>query len=161
MGKLVASVAIVILSTAAIAHGDDHKPGATAAVTKEQQAWGIAGDASSVTRTVVVRMSDAMRFAPDRLEVEQGQTIRIVVRNRGKLKHEFVLGTRAELDAHAAMMEKFPGMEHDEPYLVHVPPGQSREIVWNFNRAGVFLFGCLIAGHYSAGMIGEVKVLAR
>ena len=39
-------------------------------------------------------------------------------------------------------------------------PGQTGEIVWTFNRAGHFNFACLIAGHYQAGMVGRVKVLA-
>jgi uncharacterized cupredoxin-like copper-binding protein len=71
-----------------------------------------------------------------------------------------VLGTREELDAHAALMVKFPGIEHDEPYMAHVPPGKTGEIIWTFNRAGDFDFACLIAGHYQAGMVGKVKVTA-
>ena len=69
-----------------------------------------------------------------------------------------VLGTKRELEAHAALMLKFPGMEHDEPYMAHVRPGQRGEIVWTFNRAGEYEFACLIAGHYQAGMFGRVTV---
>ncbi len=61
----------------------------------------------------------------------------------------------------AALMVKFPDMQHDEPYMAHVPPGQTGEIVWTFNRAGTFGFACLIAGHYQAGMVGQVVVTAR
>jgi uncharacterized cupredoxin-like copper-binding protein len=74
--------------------------------------------------------------------------------------HEFVLGTREELDAHAALMKRFPTMEHDEPYMVHVAPGKTGEIIWTFNRAGEFDFACLIPGHYDLGMVGKVKVSA-
>jgi uncharacterized cupredoxin-like copper-binding protein len=102
-----------------------------------------------------------MRFSPDQLEVKQGETIRFVHRNEGKMMHEFVLGTRKELDAHAAMMIKFPGMQHDEPYMAHVGPGQGGEIIWTFNQAGDFEFACLIAGHYQAGMVGQIRVLAE
>ena len=49
-------------------------------------------------------------------------------------------------------------MEHDEPYMAHVPPGQTGEIVWTFNRAGRFEFACLIAGHYQDGMKGVITV---
>ena len=52
----------------------------------------------------------------------------------------------------------FPDMEHDEPYMAHVPPGQTGEIVWTFNRAGRFEFACLIAGHYQGGMKGIIDV---
>jgi uncharacterized cupredoxin-like copper-binding protein len=48
-------------------------------------------------------------------------------------------------------------MEHDEPYMAHVPPGKTGEIVWTFNRAGRFEFACLIAGHYPS-MVGTIDV---
>ena len=62
------------------------------------------------------------------------------------------------LDEHAEAMLRFPGMEHDEPYMAHVAPGQSGEMIWTFNRAGEFDFACLIAGHYQAGMVGTIRV---
>lgn len=153
------SAGLMTVPQLACAHGDETH--ATAgAVKKEQKAWGIAGDATAAKRTIEFKMSDAMRFAPDRIAVKQGETVRIVLRNEGKQLHEFVLGTRKELDEHAALMLKFPGMEHDEPYMAHVPPGKTGEIVWTFNRAGDFDFACLIAGHYQAGMVGKVSVAA-
>jgi uncharacterized cupredoxin-like copper-binding protein len=72
-----------------------------------------------------------------------------------------VIGTKKVLDEHAKMMEKFPNMEHDEPYMAHVAPGKTGEIIWTFNRAGEFDFACLIAGHYSAGMKGVIRVAAK
>jgi len=101
-----------------------------------------------------------MRFTPDRIQVKQGETVKISIRNEGQVMHEFVLGTKKELDNHAALMMKFPGMEHSEPYMAHVAPGKTGEITWTFNRPGDFDFACLIAGHYQAGMVGKVKVVA-
>ncbi len=158
---LVAALGLAIAASAAMAHGDEaHKKVATDPARKEQKAWGIAGDDKAVTRTIEIRMGDNMRFTPDVIDVREGETIRLTHRNDGKLKHEFVLGTKQELDEHAALMVKFPNMEHDEPYMAHVPPGKRGEIVWAFNRAGEFDFACLIAGHYQAGMVGKVRVLA-
>ena len=131
------------------------------ATVKEQKDWGIAGDAKAVTRTIEVRMSDEMRFSPAVIEVREGETLRLVHRNGGKQLHEFVLGTQAELEAHAALMQKFPNMEHDEPYMAHVGPGKRSEMIWNFNRAGEFEFACLIPGHFQAGMVGKIKVIAK
>jgi hypothetical protein len=71
-------------------------------------------------------MIDAMRFEPDRLDVRQGETVRFVVRNTGKVMHEFVIGTAQELAKHAALMKQFPNMEHDEPYMAHVAPREDR-----------------------------------
>ena len=146
----------------AAAHGPAaHLKAKTEAVRKEQKEWGIAGDAQAVTRTIEIRMSDKMRFTPDLIDVREGETVRLVHRNGGKVLHEFMLGTRQELEAHAALMLKFPNMEHDEPYMAHIGAGQKGEIVWTFNRAGEFDFACLIPGHYQAGMIGKVRVSAR
>ncbi len=150
-----------LAAIAASAHSEKDHVEKAGPVVKEQKDWGIAADAKAVKRTVEFRMTDNMRFIPDRLEVKQGETIRIVIKNEGKLLHEFVLGTKDELDKHAALMLKFPTMEHDEPYMAHVPPGKTGEIVWTFNRAGDFDFACLIAGHYQAGMVGKVKVSAN
>ena len=146
----------------AIAHGEKgHDTKAPAAVKKEQQEWGIAGDARAAKRTVEIRMADHMRFTPDKLDVKQGETIRFVLKNDGKLMHELVIGTKKVLDEHARLMEKFPNMEHDEPWMAHVAPGKAGEIIWTFNRAGEFDFACLIAGHYSAGMKGVIRVAAK
>ncbi|QNH04770.1 cupredoxin family protein [Pseudomonas sp. B11D7D] len=126
----------------------------------EQKPWGIAGQADQVDRTVEIRMGDNMRFSPERLQVKQGETIRFVHHNDGKLLHEFVLGTRQTLDEHAAEMLKAPGMAHGEAYMAHVAPKAQGEMIWTFNRAGEFEFACLIAGHYQAGMRGSIEVLA-
>ncbi len=151
-------LALAAFSGSVAAHGKEHHGKPAAAVKKEQKAWGIAGDAKQVSRTVTLKMSDDMRFTPDRVEVKRGETIRFVVQNDGKVLHELVIGTKQELDEHAALMLKFPNMEHDEPYMAHVDPGKKGEIVWTFNRAGDFDFACLIAGHYQAGMVGKIKV---
>lgn len=140
----------------ALAHGEETHPGGPA--KKEQKPWGIAGERAAARRRIEVGMSDDMRFTPARIEVRQGETVRFVFRNRGQTLHEFVLGTKAVLEEHAALMMKFPDMEHDEPYMAHVAPGTSGEIVWTFNRAGEFDFACLIPGHYQAGMVGQVVV---
>jgi uncharacterized cupredoxin-like copper-binding protein len=140
------------------AHTDKPHAHKAGPVRKEQKDWGIAGDAKNAKRSIAVGMADNMRFTPDRIQVRQGETLKFVVRNTGKVMHEFVIGTKAENAQHAEMMAKFPNMEHDEPYMAHVPPGKTGEIVWTFNRAGEFEFACLIAGHYQAGMVGTVQV---
>lgn len=156
---LSATLLALFAATFAYAHGDEHKGmKANSAVKKEQKEWGIAGDARGVKRVVVVTMSDNMRFTPDKIDVRLGETIKLVIKNEGNLLHEMVIGTRKVLDEHAALMAKFPNMEHDEPYMVHVSPGKTGEVIWNFNKAGEFDFACLIAGHYQAGMVGKINV---
>ena len=143
----------------ALAHGEAHAASPKrASVAHEQTRFGIAGDPAKASRTVVVEMSDEMRFSPEALVVRRNETVRFVVRNRGAVMHEMVIGTPEELAEHAALMKRFPDMEHDAPHMAHVKPGASGEIVWNFNRAGTFEFACLAPGHFEAGMIGRVVV---
>ena len=158
MALSAAAAAMPLLATPARAHIDKPHAPKKGPVVKEQKDWGIAGDAKSAKRSIEVGMADNMRFTPERIEVRQGETVKFVVRNTGKVMHEFVIGTKAENAKHAEMMVKFPNMEHDEPYMAHVPPGKTGEIVWTFNRAGQFEFACLIAGHYQGGMVGTVMV---
>ena len=55
-------------------------------------------------------------------------------------------------------MQKTPEMEHKDPNQVRVAPGQVGEVVWHFTKAGKVDFGCLMPGHYDAGMKGTVEV---
>ena len=146
----------------AMAHGDaDPKAGGAAKRDHHAEALGKPGIAANVGRTVDVVMSDAMRFSPARLSARQGETVRFVLKNEGRLKHEMVLGSIAELKAHAALMVRFPEMEHAEPNQASVEPGASGELIWQFTRAGTIAFACLQPGHYEAGMKGRVMVAGQ
>lgn len=155
--RFIAALAALIMAGAAAAAGEHGGHGGQG---DKQSSLGEPGKASEVKRTIVVDMTDSMRFKPEMIDVQQGETIRFVVRNSGRLKHEMVLGTPKELRAHYAMMLKMPEMEHDEENMVTVEPGKTGEIIWHFTRARVVDFGCLQPGHYGAGMKGQVRVTA-
>jgi uncharacterized cupredoxin-like copper-binding protein len=147
------------LPPAAWAHGETHGAAKAAApISTEQHPWGRQGDPKKATRTLRVTMSDTMRFDPAQLTLKRGETVTFVVHNAGKLMHEFVIGTPDALEEHAQMMKKHPGMEHDEPYMAHVAPGKTQRISWTFDQAGEFLAGCLVAGHWDAGMRARLQV---
>ena len=146
-------------SALAAAHGEKAHTAPKIDYSKaEEHPFGRAADPARAARTVRVRMTDQMRFEPAEITVKRGEVVRFVPVNRGKVMHEMVLGTMDELKKHAEMMRKHPGMEHDEPHMAHVAPGKSGEVGWQFTKAGEFFYGCLIPGHFEAGMIGKVKV---
>lgn len=149
----------IALAPAALAHGEKPHAATTVDYSKaEPTAFGIAADPSEAQRTIRVEMRDTMRFIPEHITVREGQIVRFIAENDGQVLHEMVLGTREELDKHAELMRRFPGMEHDELHMTHVKPGASGEIGWRFTRPGTFYYGCLIPGHYEAGMVGKVTV---
>jgi uncharacterized cupredoxin-like copper-binding protein len=131
------------------------------AISTHEHPWGREGDPAKASRTIAIDMSDALRFTPSRVRVTEGETVRFIAANSGKLMHEMVIGTEADLRRHAEMMKKFPDMEHAEPYMAHVRPGERRTIAWTFTRPGTFMFGCLVPGHFDAGMKGTIVVTAR
>ena len=120
---------------------------------------GKPGIAANVTRTIYITMSDKNRFTPNSIKVKQGETIRFVVKNAGKKKHEMVIGSVEDIKAHNELMERFPGMEHDEPNMVDLQSGEKGEIIWQFTEVGQFQFACLVTGHFEAGMKGVINVV--
>ena len=152
------AMSLIALGSVAFAHGDDDHGKAGASHEGHASALGKPGDPKKVSRTVEITMSDAMRFTPASVAAKRNETIRFVLKNEGKLKHEMVLGTIKELKEHAALMLKFPEMEHADPNQASVEPGKTGELIWQFTKAGTFDFACLQAGHYEAGMTGQVMV---
>ncbi len=159
LNKLLA-IGLIAIGGVAFAHGgEDHDKKAGASSHEgHASALGKPGDPKMASRTVEITMSDAMRFSPSSVSVKRNETIRFVLKNEGQLKHEMVLGTIKELKEHAALMLKFPEMEHADPNQASVEPGKTSELVWQFTKAGTFDFACLQPGHYDAGMKGNVVV---
>jgi len=152
LNNIIAALFIVFLSSFANASGE-HAGG-----HKEADSIGQPGKAENINRTITITMLDSMRYSPASVSVKQGETIKFIVKNSGKIKHEMVLGTAKELKEHYELMKKNPEMEHADENMVTVPPGESGEIIWQFTKAGKIDFACLIPGHYDAGMKGTVKV---
>ena len=148
----VCSIALTLGSAPVNAHGDDkHHAG-------HDDGFGEPGNPAKVSRSIDVDMADTMRFTPAQVTVKKGETVRFVVKNSGKVKHEMVLGTVKELREHAELMKKFPEMEHEDPNQITLDPGQTGDLVWQFTRAGTFDFACLQPGHFEAGMRGKIAV---
>jgi uncharacterized cupredoxin-like copper-binding protein len=151
--KSTAMAALVALAAASASAAGNHAGG-----HGHDDAIGKPGVAANATRAVKVDMTDGMRFNPSSIDVKQNETVRFVVTNSGKLKHELVLGTEKELKAHYEAMKKNPEMEHADPNMVTLAGGRTGEIVWQFTRAGKVDFACLQPGHYDAGMKGAVNI---
>ena len=158
---IIAVAAIAALPLAALAHGtNDHAKSANAAISTDEHAFGVEGNPKMASHTIRISMDDTMHYSRPEIRVRQGETVTFVISNKGKLLHELVIGTEDELRKHAELMRKNPDMEHDEPYMAHVKPGATETMTWRFTEAGTFLFGCLVAGHFEAGMKGRIVVAA-
>jgi len=161
INRYVVAAFVAVVSSGAWAH-ESHSHGVAAQADYAkgpQTALGRAADPAKAIRTIAVEMSDQMRFLPSQITVKRGDIVRFVPVNHGKVMHEMVLGTSAELYQHAEMMKKNAAMKHDAPNMAHVAPGTNGVIGWQFDNAGEFFFGCLIPGHFDSGMVGRIVVI--
>lgn len=128
-------------------HGDTHASMA-----------GKPGDPAKVGRTIKITALDTMRYDKKEIQAKPGETIRFVVTNAGKIKHEFTIGTREEQTEHAKMMASMPGMQHEDGNSISLEPGEAKELIWQFGKAGAVEIACHVPGHFEAGMMAKVLV---
>lgn len=114
----------------------------------------------NVDRTVSVSMLDSMRFefSPRLDKLKNGESIRFIVSNDGKIQHEFTIGNAEEQKAHAEMMRQMSDMHHEDPNAVSLEPGQKASLAWRFKGKDTVVFACNIPGHFEAGMHHSVKI---
>lgn len=136
---------------------------------------GHAGDPADVDRTVEITMRDNT-FEPEKLSIEEGETVRFVVTNKGEFVHEFNIATAAMHSSHQTeMMEMMQkgvlgvdrihhdkmgehGMRHDHANSILLEPGQKGEVVWTFDTHAELEFACNVPGHYESGMKGPIRL---
>ena len=149
--NILIAIPSILMAMGAMASGNH-------AGSHDDTAIGKPGVAAKVTRTITVDMTDDMKFHSSEIAAKQGETIRFIAKNSGKVKHEMVLGTQKDLKDHYEVMKKNPEMEHADANMVTVAPGKSGEIIWQFTKTGKVDFACLQPGHFDAGMKGLVNV---
>jgi len=105
-------------------------------------------------RTVEIEARDTA-FNTRAIRVHAGLTLRLVITNKGELRHEFAIGTLVEQRAHRAMMRQMPDMKHADDDMLTLEPGETRVLVHRFGLDTDMTFACNIPGHAEAGMTGR------
>ncbi len=112
-------------------------------------------------RTVVIDMDDSLRFAPAHWEAAEGEELRLLVVNSGKVRHELVIGDEKALTEHARLMRESPHGHHHSDNAVSVEPGQAQVLRWSFKTPGIWGMACFEPGHFEAGMAGQIVVAPK
>ena len=107
---------------------------------------------------ITVTLSDAMRFTPDAITVQAGETVTFVVRNDGVAVHEFFVGTEEDQADHAAEMA-MGAMSHGHDNALSLKAGERGSLTMTFPEAASLLIGCHEPGHYEAGMKATLTVV--
>jgi len=108
----------------------------------------VAGTVAS-PRVVRISATAGLRFLPDAVAVQQGETITFEVTSVGPLVHEFMVGPAADVAADT------PGT----PEVADIGMMETRSLTYTVDGPGPYAFACHVAGHYEAGMEGTIVVL--
>ncbi len=109
-------------------------------------------------RVIEIVALDELRFEPERVTVQAGETVRFVVTNEGEAVHDFFVGTEEEQAEHEREMAEMGGMGHGDEEALTLDPGETGELTVTFEEPGEVLYGCHQPGHYAGGMVGTITV---
>lgn len=101
-------------------------------------------------REVEVLMTD-FRFTLSDTVFVAGETYRFILRNGGFEAHEWAVVPRGAVDEEDLLIE----VEEDE-----LPPGATHVLEYTFSEPGEYDFACFLPGHYEAGMVVPIRVVA-
>ncbi|MFD2178195.1 cupredoxin domain-containing protein [Veronia pacifica] len=139
--RFLASAVLLMLSTASMARGS----------------VGVPVGESVPARDVNVSLSDTleMKFS-EKLSVKSGEAINFIVTNKGRIRHEFFIGDKAEQIKHRKKIRSLRGEENASAIkfenAIFIEPGETKTLKWRFLGAGkVVIFACNIPGHFEAG----------
>lgn len=151
MRKLLLAMTIGMFSATALGAGE-HEGGHQGGQSDAQ-----------VDRTISFEAGE-MWFAPGKLDITPGETVKFEITNTGNLEHEFVIGDEQAQEEHRKMMQEMDGHDHDHGHgddmpSVTIAPGETATLVWTAPQDMSKLeFACNIPGHYESGMSGELDI---
>ncbi|MEZ4595824.1 MAG: multicopper oxidase domain-containing protein [Chloroflexota bacterium] len=103
-------------------------------------------------QVVEVSLLDSMQIKPAKITVKAGTPVRFVITNDGALEHDFFIGSDRE------QRQRRSGEEPGPDRYVAVPPGETKTLLYVFPSPGKTIVGCVVPGHYSAGMKANVTI---
>lgn len=128
-GAIIASaVAVGVCTTAALAFAGPHE------------------------RTIEIGIQHS-RFSPTSIEVERGETVRFVVKNRDPIAHELIVGPMPVQLRHELGGEAW---HPPVPGEVSVPIFATAETRYTFDDDAPVWFGCHLPAHWDYGMQGRI-----
>jgi plastocyanin len=110
---------------------------------------GFAAGTESGPRVVRIAATAGLRFVPDFVRVQAGETIRFEVTAAGPTTHEFMVGPATDVAADTA----------GTPEVADITMMETASLTYTFTGSGPFAYACHAPGHYEAGMTGTIVVV--
>lgn len=122
---------------------------------------GMPAKGAKPDKVVQVILADDMTITfAGNTDIQPNDVVQFVVMNKGKIDHEFTIGSEQEQEKHREMMRNMTGMshEHNSGSSVTVAPGKAKQMLWHFHGNPDVEFACNIPGHAEAGMVKKVTL---
>jgi uncharacterized cupredoxin-like copper-binding protein len=163
---LTASILLIMTSAsfASGTHGEGHSDDITDSHENTHASpIGDPANYSPENRQVEVSLDDSMRFyfTPSLDALKEGEAVTFIIRNDGKMDHEFSIGTAEEQISHMEMMKKMPNMVHHDNTTVSLSAGAEAELSWRFAGKEEVVFSCNVPGHFEAGMHHKAMIVSE
>jgi uncharacterized cupredoxin-like copper-binding protein len=114
--------------------------------------------ATPATKSVCVGVVEGdFDVRPQRTTFRVGETYVFAVANEGQEVHEFVIEPAGKVDE---PLEAEVNGEERESEIEDIAPRETAELEWTFTEPGRYQFACHVPGHFEAGMVIEVEVVA-
>ena len=114
--------------------------------------------ATPTTEPVCVGVVEGDSYVhPQRTTFRVGQPYVFAVGNEGAAVHEFVIEPAGKVDE---PLEADVNGEERESEIEDIAPGETDVLEWTFTEPGRYQFACHVPGHFEAGMVIEVEVVA-
>lgn len=160
----VLAATLALLAAILVGCGSDSEPTTTTSAGNETHSefpYGDPADPADADRTIDVVATAGLRWEPETIGVEAGETVTFRITNESDVVHDFTLGDEEAQEEHEAEMAAMDDdmMMMDEPNALAIEPGETRELTWTFTEPGKVLIACHEPGHYEAGMISEILVV--
>ena len=109
---------------------------------------GFVAGTPTAPRIVRIFATPLLRFLPNLVTIESGETITFEVTTMGPTVHEFMVGPAADV-----AVDKSGTAE-----IADIGMMQTKSLTYTFTGSGPFAFACHATGHYEAGMTGTIVV---
>ena len=124
---------------------------------------GCAGASQQPVTEITVEASD-FTYEPVTITVPAGQPVTLMLKNVGKVEHDFVVDNINVADVKAS--DSGPATHHQmdqNEYDLHffAKAGETATLQFTAMEPGTYEIFCSVEGHKEAGMIGELIVAAQ
>ena len=124
---------------------------------------GCAGAPQQPVTEITLEAAD-FTYEPMSITVPAGQPITLMLKNTGKVEHDFVVSNIDVINVEAS--ESGPAQHHQmdqHEYDLHffAKAGETATLQFTAIHPGTYEIFCSIEGHKEAGMIGELIVAAQ